>query len=178
MADGLVGSHLPVVVFYFPVLPGSPHLPDPGNSGSRYWTMVASAAPDMEGSPEQTVWFRFQQIECEGEGAMVPPCKLIGSPQFWDTYWFSQTPGGGDGVEAAPAGPPNASTSAGFYLSLLENRWWWDRELTAEGMMELELPSPPSTNGTYLKTQMVHQLIMGMITWHDTWGPRYGVLPG
>ena len=27
-------------------------------------------------------------------------------------------------------------------------------------------------------SQMLHNLLRGMITWHDTWGPRYGVLPG
>ena len=54
----------------------------------------------------------------------------------------------------------------------------WAAELAAEGMHELSLPSPASTNGTQLVTQMRHNIIQGMITWHDTWGPRYGVLPG
>ena len=44
--------------------------------------------------------------------------------------------------------------------------------------MELALPSPGSTNGTWLQMQMRHNVIGGMLTWHDTWGPRYGVLPG
>ena len=58
MAEGLVGDHLPVSVFYFPVVPGSPYLP-PAARGRRHWTMVASPEPDMRGSREQTVWFRF-----------------------------------------------------------------------------------------------------------------------
>merc|ERR1740117_87139 len=44
--------------------------------------------------------------------------------------------------------------------------------------MQLQLPSPGTTNGTRLNEQMRHQIMMGMITWHATWGPRYGVLPG
>jgi hypothetical protein len=61
MAEGLVGGHLPIVVFYYPVTEGSQYLP-PSAKGSRYWTMVASPAPDMQGSREQTVWFRYQQV--------------------------------------------------------------------------------------------------------------------
>ena len=35
---------------------------------------------DVLGSREQTVWFRYQQIECAGS-RMAPPCKMIGPPQ-------------------------------------------------------------------------------------------------
>ena len=179
MADGLVGDYLPIVVFYFPVRPDSPYLPPAARGNrSRYWTMIASASPDMGGSREQTVWFRFTQIECDkgvgvsGVGAM---CRLVGEPQYWDTYWWSRIPGG-----APPnrTGPLSAASASGFYTSLLENRQWWQRELAAEGMMELRLPMSAGTNGTWLWMQAVHHILRGMITWHDTWGPRYGVLPG
>eukprot|EP00966_Prymnesium_polylepis_P166755 3854484-Prymnesium_polylepis.1 len=137
--------------------------------------MVASPAPDMQGSREQTVWFRFQQIECAGVG-MRPPCKLVGSPpQYWDTYWWSRAPAEGP---TNLTGPVQAATASGFYASLLENRRWWEQELRAEQMMQLSLPSPSSTNGTRLVMQMQHNIIRSMITWHGTWGPRYGVLPG
>ena len=61
--------------------------------GSRYWTMVASPVPDMEGGREQSVWFRFQQIVCKGEEkgppyTPIPPCSLHGAPQYYDTYTF------------------------------------------------------------------------------------------
>ena len=46
-------------------------------------------------------------------------------------------------------GPVNFSQPAGFYANLLSLRRWWSAELEAEGMMELSLPSPASTNGTY-----------------------------
>lgn len=152
MAEGLVGGELPVAVFYYPVLPpcanGSiqaansktdgnadkadgrpapgectPHLP-PGATGSRYWTMVAAGTPDMKGSREQGVWFRYQQIECVGADMahdMAPPCKLVGLPQYWDTYWWTRTPGGGN---TEINGPVNASlpNACGFYGTLLENR--------------------------------------------------------
>jgi hypothetical protein len=45
-------------------------------------------------------------------------------------------------------------------------------------MMELELPSPRTTNGTYLKTQAVHSIVRSMISRQDTWHPRYGTNPG
>ena len=39
--------------------------------------------------------------------------------------------------------------------------------------MTVQLPGGKQTNGTWLATQMTHNLIRGMITWHNTWGPRY-----
>ena len=100
---------------------------------------------------------------------------LFGSPQYWDTYWWSRSPANGP---TNTTGPATAASASGFYQTLLENRRWWADEFAAEGMHELSLPSPTSTNGTWLLTQMRHNLIGGMVTWHDTWGPRYGVLPG
>ena len=38
--------------------------------------------------------------------------------------------------------------------------------------MQLSLPSPPSTNGTWLQQQVTHDIVLGMITWNDKWGPR------
>jgi hypothetical protein len=178
MAEGLVGDGLPVVIFYFPVLPKekNKYLPDdvPANS-SRYWTMIANPNPDMEGSREQQVWFQFKQVECAGL-EMRPPCRMIGSPQYWDTYWWSSVPANGNTSTTGPLVPANSS---GFYATLLKNRRWWSNELDSEGIMELDLPSTgTSTNGTWLSIQARHNLILSMITKHDTWGPRYGVLPG
>ena len=82
MAEGLVGGVYPNLVFYFPILPQN----FSGFGGSRYWTMIASPVPDMQGSREQSVWFRFQQLECGGPD-FEPPCKLRGTPQYYDTYW-------------------------------------------------------------------------------------------
>ena len=194
IAEGLVGGELPVVVFYYPVLPpcdsdldgnsgGSQPaaaecttaLP-PGTTGSRYWTMVAAGTPDMKGSREQGVWFRYQQVACAAN--MAPPCLLVGLPQYWDTYWWSRTPGSGN---TELTGPRNVSlpNATGFYATLLENRRWWRAELAAEGMMELpSLPSPSTTNGTWIHIEARHNMILSMITWNDKWGPRYGVLPG
>jgi hypothetical protein len=53
--------------------------------------MIAAAAPDMGGSREQTVWFRFQQIECAVPGATLASasrCSVTGQPQYYDTYVF------------------------------------------------------------------------------------------
>lgn len=82
MAEGLLGGSrgYPNLVFYFPILPQN----YTGFGGSRYWTMVASPVPNMEGGREQSVWFRFQQLKCAG-AAMAPPCALHGPPQYYDT---------------------------------------------------------------------------------------------
>jgi hypothetical protein len=49
-----------------------------------------------------------------------------------------------------------------------------DAELEAEGMMELpSLPSPKTTNGTWIHVEARHNIILSMITWNDKWGPRY-----
>lgn len=89
VADGQVGGHLPVVRFSFPVSSTSPYLPKT-EKGNRHWSMIVMGVPDMKGSCEQSVWFRFQQISCShGNKA----CSLIGAPQFYDTYWWSNSPG-------------------------------------------------------------------------------------
>jgi hypothetical protein len=74
-ADGLVGGILPVVSFTFHVSPNSPYLPSAvaNRSASRLWSMVAAPVPDMEGGREQSVWFRFVQLECASN--YTPPCK-------------------------------------------------------------------------------------------------------
>lgn len=168
VADGMVGGHLPVVRFSFPIRQDSPYLaPGQTNGTSRYWDMVAAGAPDMKGSREQTVWFKFQEIRCDST------CTLVGSPQFYDTYWWSNSPS-----NSTDLWPSHSSSAAGFYSNLLENRRWWASELAAERMMELTLPSPLSTNGTYLKTQAMASVIKAMITRKGTWHPRYGVNPG
>ena len=120
-------------------------------NANRYWTMVASGAPDMKGSREQTVWFRFQQIECaQGTDYTTgKSCEQVGQPQYWDTFWWTRFPGSGSG--APPPSPSSADqpTASGFYQSLLENRKWWDNELANEGMMQLSLPDvKTATNGT------------------------------
>ena len=101
---------------------------------------------------------------------MDPPCKLVGRPQYWDTYWWSRTPAGGNTSETGPTNA-NAADASGFYATMLANRKWWHNELANEGMMSLtSLPSPASTNGTWLNVQARHNIILGMITWNNKWG--------
>jgi hypothetical protein len=86
MAEGLLGGGdgYPNLVFYFPLLRQN----FSGFGASRYWTMVASPVPDMQGGRQQSVWFRFQQLRCAG-AHLTPPCALHGAPQYYDTYWYS-----------------------------------------------------------------------------------------
>eukprot|EP01048_Picozoa_sp_COSAG05_P018612 COSAG05_NODE_2752_length_2684_cov_3.365571_1_plen_528_part_10 len=170
VADGQVGGHLPIVRFSFPVSSQSPYLPE-GTSGQRHWDMIAAGVPDMKGSREQGVWFRFQQIGCADDGSS---CKLVGKPQYYDTYWWATAPDGQTGIN----GPELSASPSGFYANLLEVRTWWEEELDKEQMMKLSLPSPATTNGTYLSTQSIASVIKAMITRKGTWHPRYGVNPG
>lgn len=171
MAEGLVGGEAgyPNLVFYFPTLPQN----FSGFGGSRYWSMVASPVPDMKGGREQSVWFRFQQVQCAG-AARAPPCTLLGRPQYYDTYWFSSNP-----INSSRWIPPGRGANAsGFYANLLAVARFWDAELAAEGMMTLDLPPSPATNGSWLAQQARFSMVRSMISRDDTWHPRYGVLPG
>lgn len=80
-------------------------------------------------------------------------------------------------AQTLASGPVNASSAAGFYANLLRNRRWWAAELAAEGMHELSLPSPASTNGSFLALQATHSIVRSMITRQNVWEPRYGGLP-
>jgi hypothetical protein len=100
---------------------------------------------------------------------------------YWDAMAYSHFPGANDSDTAHQTlitGPVNASQAVGFYKNLLALRKWWAAELAVEGMMELSLPSPASTNGTYLKTQAIHSIVRSMITRQGVFHPRYGTTPG
>lgn len=168
MAEGLVGGVHPNLVFYFPILPQN----FSSFGGSRYWTMIASPVPDMEGSREQSVWFRFQQLECTGSN-FGPPCKLRGTPQYYDTYWYSFSP-----ITTRWIRPDQMANASGFYGNMLLVKRYWDAELAQEGMMQLALPEGPTTNGTWLAQQGLFSIVRSMISRDNTWHPRYGVLPG
>ena len=173
IAAGLVGSVLPSVVMYFPVNSTGP-------PGSRYWTYINVPKADMGGSREQGTWMRFQQIECAGPNK-APPCTLKGWPMYWDTMWFARYPGANASDtqhQTLITGPNDYSQPSGFYAALLDLRYAWRRDLAAEEMAQLQLPSGNGTNGTFLHTQAIHSIVRSMITRQNTWHPRYGTKPG
>jgi hypothetical protein len=140
--EGLVGGFLPIVVFYYPVV-----------NSSNYWTMVAAPKPDMQGSREQDVWYRFQQISGSGD--------LVGNASYFDTYYWS---GPGPGPVSAPAAP--------FYANMLDVHRYWTSTFKNESQLEVSLPNVASTNGSWLHLQAKHGMVKGMITRVDTWHPR------
>jgi len=100
---------------------------------------------------------------------------------YWDTMWFARFPSAsaaGNLTNITGGGNAATRSPAGFYANLLELRRWWGAELAAETMMGLSLPSPASTNGTYLKTQAVSSIVRSMITRDKKWHPRFGTTPG
>ena len=135
--------------------------------------MVVAGVPDMQGAREQSVWLRFQQIECS-EREYRGTCTRRGKSIFFDTYWWTHAPDG----DTPLTGPEQPASAAGFYSNLVAVRAWWDAELAAEGMMAVSLPSPKSTNGTFLTMQARASIIRQMLTRQQKWGPRYGVMPG
>lgn len=182
MAEGLVGvgGRDPNLIFYFPILPQESDAETFGGANvlSRYWTMIASPVPDMDGGREQSVWFRFQQIVCtlNSSAANTEVCKLHGSPQYYDTYWYSFSP-----ITTRWIRPDRMANATGFYSNLVRVKKYWERELAAEGMMSLVLPETSAsntTNGTWLYNQATFSIVRSMISRDDTWHPRYGVLPG
>ena len=170
MAEGLVGGDraYPNLIFYFPILPQNFST----FGGSRYWSMIASPVPDMEGGREQSVWFRFQQLRCEGPD-MGPPCTLHGAPQYYDTYWYSFSP-----ITDRWIRPELMANASGFYSNMLQVKNYWDAELAREQMMEMQLPAQGATNGSWLVQQARFAIVRSMISRDDTWHPRYGVIPG
>ena len=178
MADGLVGDFDPNVIFYFPIIPQNSSWHDKagkGWTGTRYWTMIASPVPDMQGGREQSVWFRFQQIHC-GDNTYAPSgrsftelvtdasCKLRGAPQYYDTYWYSASPGNITSQWIPPEFTANAN---GFYSNMLDVHEYWEQTLKDEGMMELSLPETELNNGTWLSSQATFSIVRSVRTVAD-----------
>ena len=79
--------------------------------------------------------------------------KLHGKPQYYDTYWYSSSP-----ITDRWIRPELMANASGFYGNMLKVKRFWDAELKAEGMMEVQLPATITTNGTWLAHQSVRQL--------------------
>jgi len=52
--------------------------------------------------------------------------------------------------------PPNSVIANEFYANILEQRAWWAAELENEGMMTLDLPAHPETDGSTLRDMATH----------------------
>ena len=111
-----------MVVFHFPLIKQNWS----GWSGSRLWTMGAAPVPDMLGGREQSVWFRFLQLRCEGE-ELQPPCAVHGKPQYWDSFWsvrplmsmhasYFETPGRGTHLALRERQPYKAAGRFGPFM--------------------------------------------------------------
>lgn len=110
-AEGLVGGHLPVVRFVFPIARVNT------SNVARFWEMIAAAVPDSNGSREQPVWFKYQQLQCTNTTpgqAITSDCDLFGKPIYFDTFWWS-----GLGASRDEFGPVKPASAAGFYANLL-----------------------------------------------------------
>ena len=120
------------------------------------------------------MWFRFQQHICDGDDfATSTGCKVLGKPQYYDTYWYSFSP-----ITSRWIRPELQGNATGFWTNMLRVKRYWDSELAAEGMMSLTLPDTKGSNGTWLVQQSVFSFVRSMISRDNTWHPRYGVIPG
>ena len=128
--------------------------------------MVAAGTPDMQGSREQGVWFRYQQIECK----LVRDVVWLGHRNTGTYTWQRNT---------ELTGSQCVASKCDWFL------WYPAREptvvarkLAKERMMELpSLPSPKSTNGSWIYTEARHNIIqhdhverpLGSQVWRATW---------
>ena len=73
--EGLLGGHLPIMRFIFPL---QQHIQS-HNYSRHYWEVIAAAVPDMKGSREQSVWFRFTEVACAvtTDARPIPPCNIL-----------------------------------------------------------------------------------------------------
>eukprot|EP01045_Picozoa_sp_COSAG04_P005838 COSAG04_NODE_277_length_18399_cov_3.036066_5_plen_305_part_00 len=136
---------------------------------------VAVPVADMEGSPEQDVFFRISKIHANG--------TVIDS-RYFDTYSFTGTAGPdlpadvnwGETVTGMGS-PAHSEVAIDFYRHVLIQKQWWEAEFAFEGVMEFELPRAPGTDGLLLRDQALHVLIKDMIIRQAKWFPQYGLLP-
>jgi hypothetical protein len=145
-------------------------------AGEANWIeFVAVPVADMEGSPEQDVFFRISKIHANG---------TVLDRRYFDTYSFTGTAGpdlpadvNWEETVTGMGSPANSEVAVDFYRHVLIQKQWWDAEFAFEGVMEFELPRSPGTDGVLLRDQALHVLIKDMIIRQETWFPQYGLLP-
>ena len=203
--EGLWGSHLPIVTMFHSFLAGSecsscsvPPSPCPGkpghtfcsenpaphqcdqppchpgnNSGSGWIEWTAVPVADMEGSQQQDVFFRVTKVDDNG---------TVVDARYFDTFALLGFEGTdlpvevNDGALVQGMGSPAGSAiAADFYSEVLNQRNYWDATLEREGMMKFSLPG---ADGLLLRDQAVHVVVRDMISRHDFFWPKYGILPG
>ena len=203
--EGLWGSHLPIVTMFHSFLAGSecvqcsvarsPCPGEPGhtfcstdpaprqceappchygnNSGSGWIEWTAVPVADMEGSRYQDVFFRITKVDSNG---------TIVDARYFDTYALRGFEGTdlpaeiNDGALVQGMGSPAGSEiAADFYAEVLKQRKYWEATLSKEGMMSFSLPGD---DGLLLRDQAVHVVVRDMISRHDFFWPKYGILPG
>jgi hypothetical protein len=71
--------------------------------------------------------------------------------------------------------PSGSAIAVDFYAEVLRQRDYWTATLQTEGMMNFTLPG---ADGILLRDQAVHVLVRDMISRHDFFWPKYGILPG
>lgn len=150
---GLIGGSLPILHWSFER--ALDHSPNDGGWISQ------SVAPNPN-STLQTVlqiMFRFLKVDSQG--------KLLDS-RYYDTIGYT------GGVYSDQ---PHTETSRDFYRMLLKQHEYWRNTWTDEGLMSMELPSAPGTDGVMLADMTLHSLIRDMITRRGVDGPKYGVSP-
>ena len=116
--------------------------------------MTAVPKAENDGNHEQAVFFRFQRVVRESPGGPLSLGKSI----YFETYQY---------VAGAFTAEPEH-----FFDALQEQRDYWDRTWAAEGIMRVQLPSVPGTDGKVLLDQAKHGFVRDMITRTELWWPR------
>ena len=119
MAEGLVGDHLPIVVFYFPVVPGSPYLPA-GARGRPGTAARASAERSAYSHGSLATWKRHARSR-HSLSLNVFGCPLRSQPSWYVVGARTGGEGfGGISLFVVPADAP------GFSRTAITNKMgWW-----------------------------------------------------
>jgi hypothetical protein len=133
------------------------------HTGRVEMTVVPLADP--HGNRFQRGYYRLLDYAANG---------TLREARYFDTFAYtgnSVARGRTNGIGSGPG----SRVAIGFYSEVLAQQSWWALELEKEGVLSLELPIDPMTNGLTLANQAKHSLIRNMITRDDFVWPVYGV---
>ena len=137
--------------------------PQSTDTGRVEMTVVPLA--DAQGNRFQRGYYRLLDFAANG---------TLREARYFDTFAYtgdSVARGRTNGIGSGP----DSKAATKFYSEVLAQQSWWALELEREGVLSLELPSDPATNGLTLANQARHSLIRNMITREDYVWPVYGI---
>ena len=164
----LLGGYLPALRWHWAL------------DGGDYTEQVAFAVPEstpdtpFDASARQPIWQRYMNVTKDGHLRYV---HYVDTYEDYPIYCTNASAGGSMPNSKTNWAPSqlecNGEHAVEFYSSLLAFALYWNRTWTAEGGMEVSLPSHGIDMGNFAK----HSVVREMITRRDLYHPRYGAPP-